>query len=68
MAVVQVRKSDISGEVIPDGSGARVRVIFADDRTDLRADLTEEEVAQLLPFAIEVHERPTRRTSAAGGD
>jgi hypothetical protein len=65
MAVVQIRRSDKSGEEIPEGTGARVRVMFADDRDDLRADLTDEEVRELLPFAQEVRTRPTRRGPGA---
>jgi len=64
MALVQVRKSDASGTEIPAGTGARVRVMFTDpDRNDLRADLTDEEVAELLPFAQPVEARPGRRKS-----
>jgi len=62
MAVVQMRRSDVSGEVIPDGTGARVRVMFADpERVDRRADLTDAEVEELLPFMSEVEPRPQRR-------
>jgi hypothetical protein len=62
MALVQVRKSDASGKEIPEGTCARIRVIFNDpDKTDLRADLTDAEVKQLLPFAQPVEERPGRR-------
>ena len=62
MAIVQVKKSDVSGEEIPEGTGARIRVMFNDpDKLDLRADLTDAEVAQLLPFAQEVEPRPSRR-------
>lgn len=62
VAVVQMRKSDKSGVEIPDGTGARVRVMFADEeKVDLRADLTDEEVAELLPFAEPVQTRPDRR-------
>jgi hypothetical protein len=62
MAVVQVRKSDFSGKEIPVGTGARVRVIFNDERkTDLRADLTDDEVKELLAWAQPVQERPERK-------
>jgi hypothetical protein len=62
MAIETVRKSDVSGETIPDRTGARVRVIFASpDRDDLRADLTDDEVTQLLPWAKPVQSRPDRR-------
>lgn len=41
--------SDKSGEEIPRGTGARVRVMFyADGEVDMRADLTDDEVAQLV--------------------
>ncbi len=62
MAIETVRRSDVSGDVIPDGSGARVRVLFADDaKDDLRADLTDEEVGHLLPWAKPVVARPSAR-------
>lgn len=62
MALVQVRKSDYSGSEIPAGTGARVRIMFSDpERDDMRADLTDEEVAELLSFAQVVETRPARR-------
>lgn len=62
MALVQVKKSDYSGVEIEKGQGARVRVLFDDPAlTDLRADLTVDEVKELLPFAQEVETRPERR-------
>lgn len=62
MALTTVRKSDYSGAEIPEGTGARLRVIFYDDeRADRRADLTDEEVEKLLSFAEEVKTRPERR-------
>lgn len=64
MAFVQIRKSDKSGVEIPQGTGARIRVIFnAEDKDDLRADLSDEEVAELLGFAQPVETRPMRRKS-----
>ena len=62
MALTQVRVSDMSGEPIPEQSGARVRVMYFDEsRPDRRADLTDAEVEVLLPFAAEVETRPGRR-------
>ena len=62
MALATVRKSDKSGDLIPEGTGARVRVMFYDDaRPDRRADLTDAEVEKLLPWAQEVKTRPERR-------
>lgn len=62
MAREIVLKSDRSGKEIPKGTGARVRITFHDrSRTDRRADLTDEEVDELLGFAGEVETRPTRR-------
>lgn len=62
MAFVQIRKSDLSGEEIPQGTGARIRIIFnAEGKDDLRADLTDAEVAKILPFATPVATRPERR-------
>ena len=61
MALEKVRKSDYSGKQIPDGAGARVRVMYYDDRPDRRADLTDKEVEELLGFTVEVEIRPQRR-------
>jgi hypothetical protein len=62
VALATVRHSDKSGEVIPDGTGARVRVMFYDGkRPDRRADLTDAEVEKLLDFTEEVRTRPERR-------
>ena len=49
MAIETVRKSDASGKAIPDGTGARVRVMFNDPkRPDMRADLTDDERAAFI--------------------
>jgi hypothetical protein len=41
--------SDKSGKQIPAGTGGRVRVLFYDEgKVDMRADLTDEEVEQLI--------------------
>ena len=62
MALATVRKSDKSGDVIPEGTGARVRIMFYDDsRADRRADLTDAEIEKILGFAEEVKIRPERR-------
>jgi hypothetical protein len=62
MALATVRKSDKSGELIPEGTGARVRIMFYDEsRADRRADLTDEEIEKILGFAQEVVTRPERR-------
>jgi hypothetical protein len=62
MALETVRRSDASGAEIPRGTGARIRVMFNDKKhTDLRADLTDEEVKELLSFAVPVETRPSRR-------
>lgn len=62
MALVTARKSDASGELIPEGTGARIRIIFYDDsKADRRADLTDAEVDEILHFAEEVKQRPERR-------
>lgn len=42
-------RSDKSGKEIPRGTGARVRILFNDEnRVDMRADLTDEEVEKLV--------------------
>lgn len=62
MAVETIRKSDASGDEIPEGTGARIRVVWHDpERVDLRADLTDEEVERLLPWAKPVQPRLDRR-------
>lgn len=62
MALIQLRRSDASGTEIPRGTGARIKIIFNDpEKDDMRADLTDEEVAELLPFAQPVETRPERR-------
>ena len=62
MAIEQVRKSDASGKEIPEGTGARVRVLWnTPGKADLRADLTDEEVMELMPWLQPVTPRPTRR-------
>ena len=66
MTLVQARQSDKSGELIDPGSGARVRIEFYDGVTVARrADLTNEEVEQVLGFAREVETRPERRRGRA---
>jgi hypothetical protein len=65
MALATVRRSDLSGQVTPNRTGARVRVMFNDvTKPDRRADLTDEEVERLLGFAPEVETRPERRGGA----
>lgn len=62
MALETIRKSDLSGKPIPEGTGARVRVMYYDkSRPDRRADLTDAEVEKLLSFTSEVVTRPERR-------
>lgn len=59
---VTVRVSDKSGEEIPADTGARVRVMFYGEGVDMRADLTDAEVADLIKRykLTEVETRPTR--------
>jgi hypothetical protein len=48
MARKQIRVSDMSGEEIPDGKGATIRITFADARKGVRElDVTDTEAAQL---------------------
>lgn len=64
MALETIRVSDKSHDPIPAGTGARIRVMFFDGkRADRRADLTEEEVAELLSFTVEVEQRGKERRS-----
>jgi hypothetical protein len=62
MALETVRRSDVSGDLIVEGTGARVRIMFYDPhRADRRADLTDAEVEAILPFARAVQTRPERK-------
>jgi len=64
MPVKRLLVSSLSGDPIPDGTGARIRIMFNDpERVDMRADLTDEEAAKLAKQykAEEVEPRPDRR-------
>lgn len=64
MPLKTVRISSLSGNEIPDGTGARVRIMWTKPgRVDMRADLTDEEAARLAREyrAEEVDPRPGRR-------
>ena len=62
MALKMTRYSDLSGELIPEGEGVRIRIEYLDgDRVARAADLTAGEAEQLLPFAHDVQERPARQ-------
>jgi hypothetical protein len=65
MPVKTFRISSLSGDVIPDGTGARVRIMWSDQsRLDMRMDLSDEEAAELAKRynADEVDPRPDRRS------
>lgn len=56
--------SDKSGKPIPAGTGGRVRVLFySDEKVDMRADLTDEEISKLVgEYKLQpVQPRDTRR-------
>ncbi len=64
MARETVLRSDKSGEQIEVNTGARIRIMFYDpERPDMRADLTDAEVAKLArEYKLkEVETRPQRR-------
>lgn len=63
MARGTVLFSDKSGAQIAPDTGARVRVMFYDDRDDMRADLTDAEVDELIRrYKLQkVQPRPERR-------
>jgi hypothetical protein len=68
MPVKRVLVSSLSGEPIPDGTGARIRIMFNDpDRVDMRADLTDAEAEKFAKSikADEVEPRPDRRAGRA---
>jgi hypothetical protein len=49
MPVKTVQFSNVTGELIPEGTGARVRVVFGDpDKGDMRIDLADAEVNELV--------------------
>jgi hypothetical protein len=53
MAKKTIRVSDMSGEEIPDGKGATVRITFADARKGVRElDLTDAEAERLGGRAV----------------
>lgn len=61
MAQEKIIRSDLSGDVIPEGKAVRVRLMFAGKgQPDRRCDLSVEEVERLLPFAYAVEPRPRR--------
>jgi hypothetical protein len=64
MPIKTIRVSNLSGDVIPDGTGARIRIMWNDpERVDMRADLTDaeaEEIARQCKVE-EVDPRPARR-------
>jgi hypothetical protein len=65
MPVKTIRVSSLSGDEIPDGTGARVRIMWSDQRRlDMRMDLSDEEAAELAKRynADEVDPRPDRRS------
>ena len=63
MALKMTRYSDMSGQMIEEGRGVRIRIEYLDGQTIARAaDLTREEADELLPFAHAVTERPARQT------
>lgn len=68
MARVSGRRSDKSGDLIPPKTGAIIRIAYWDGTTTARrADLTDEEVAELVELlnAQEIEPRPERRRSRA---
>jgi hypothetical protein len=48
--LAQIRVSDLSGQVIPDGEGAQVSVIFAVG--EIKADLTQLEAEALVGYLV----------------
>jgi hypothetical protein len=64
MAKKVVRVSDTSGDVIPEGSGATVRIVFSDARRGVRElDVTDAEAEKLGGRQVK---RRGRRPKAAG--
>lgn len=66
MPVKRMLVSSLSGDPIPDGTGARVRIMFnGPDLVDMRADLTDAEVQKVVRQikAEEIEPRPARRVS-----
>lgn len=52
-----LRISDISGEAIPGGTGARLLVEYVDGRPSLEIDLTDEEAAQAVQNNLGIGKR-----------
>jgi hypothetical protein len=66
MARKTIRVSDRSGQEIPDGKGATVRITFTDARKGARElDLTDEEADQLGGRSVARRGRKPKGQSAA---
>lgn len=64
MAIARTRISDISREIIPDGTGARIRVWPTDKTKDRYVlDLTDEEYGKLVEGAKPVPNRKSKKGS-----
>jgi hypothetical protein len=64
MAKKTVRVSDQSGDEIPDGKGAVVRIVFADARKGVRElDVTDSEAEKLGGRAVARRGRKPKATS-----
>ena len=67
MAKKVIRVSDMSGEEIPDGKGATVRITFADARKGARElDLTDAEAERLGGRSVARRGRRPKGSAAAG--
>ena len=65
MARKMIRVSDMSGEEIPDGKGAMIRITFADARKGVRElDVTDDEAEKLGGRSVA---RRGRRPKSVGG-
>jgi hypothetical protein len=66
MAWIRVRKSDLTGELIPEGEGVRIQLDFDDGRKPRRrADARLSEVVELVEKSEAVRSRTARRGSEA---
>jgi hypothetical protein len=68
MAKKTVLVSDISGQEVPEGKGATVRVTYKDQRKGVRKmDISDEEADRLFAKARRVARRGRRPKTSAGG-
>jgi hypothetical protein len=67
MARDGVRRSDLSGEEIASGTGAKLRVVFNDGTETHVLDVTQKEALELAAKGREAKRRNDRKADPKGG-